>query len=126
MSQCFGDLRAVSSSRSCADAGRSTVNMPTEVQTVVAPDRSLEAQDTEPFVGPRPFEQRDTFRFFGRDREASELVSLVLSHPAVLLYAQSGAGKTSLINAQLIPRLREQEKCQVLKARVQGPAQNVD
>jgi WD40 repeat protein/tetratricopeptide (TPR) repeat protein len=100
--------------------------MPTEAVTVVAPERSPEAQDTEPFVGPRPFEQRDTFRFFGRDREAGELVSLVLSHPAVLLYAQSGAGKTSLINAQLIPRLHDQEKCQVLKARVQGPAQNVD
>jgi len=44
-----------------------------------------------PFVGPRPFAQGDANRFFGRDREISELYSLVVAHRTVLLYAQSGA-----------------------------------
>ncbi len=74
-----------------------------------------------PYVGPRPFEEREQRRFFGRDWEADELVSLVVAHPAVLLYAQSGAGKTSLINAKLIPLLRDEEGLQVMPvARVRG------
>ncbi|GAB4441442.1 MAG: hypothetical protein Kow00120_09930 [Anaerolineae bacterium] len=65
--------------------------------------------EPSPYVGPRPFEVQDQKRFFGRDREASELLSMVVAHPVLLFYAQSGAGKTSLINARLIPMLREAE-----------------
>ena len=66
------------------------------------------ASEFQPYVGPRPFEQEDQGLFFGRDREASELLSLVIAHDLVLVYAQSGAGKTSLLNARLIPRLEEE------------------
>ncbi len=65
------------------------------------------SSEAPPYVGPRPFETEDIQRFFGRDREALELLSLIIAHPAVLLYAQSGAGKTSLLNARLIPMLGE-------------------
>lgn len=75
-----------------------------------------------PYVGPRPFERKDSPRFFGRDREASELLSLIVANRAVVLYAQSGAGKTSLLNAQVAPLL-EAEGFEVWPfARVQGPA----
>jgi WD40 repeat protein len=78
----------------------------------------LEAQ---PFVGPRPFRRDDAPFFFGRDREGNELLSLIISHAEVLLYAQSGAGKTSLINAKLW-NLLEDEELEVLPVtRVQGP-----
>jgi len=63
---------------------------------------------TNPYVGPRPYEQRERELFFGRDRETNELFSLVCAHPVVLFYSQSGAGKTSLLNAGVIPRLKEQ------------------
>jgi tetratricopeptide (TPR) repeat protein len=78
--------------------------------------------DFQPYVGPRPFEREDAEqgRFFGRDREASDLLSRVIAHPAVLFYSQSGAGKTSLLNAKLIPML-EAEGFETLKpARVRG------
>lgn len=65
--------------------------------------------EASPYVGPRPFEITDQERFFGRDREANELLSMVFAHPVVLLYAQSGAGKTSLLNARLIPMLEEEQ-----------------
>src|SRR5436190_20010985 len=68
----------------------------------------------EPYVGPRPFEEQDGRLFFGRDQEASELVSLITAHPIVLLYAQSGAGKTSLVRAALIDLLTRQEAFNVL------------
>ena len=66
------------------------------------PDQSL-----EPYVGPRPFRRdiEDQSRFFGRDAETDEIVSLITSHRLVLIYAQSGAGKTSIFNAQVIPNL---------------------
>jgi hypothetical protein len=59
----------------------------------------------DPYVGPRPFDRNDEPLFFGRDRESRELLSLIIAHPAVLLYAQSGAGKTSLLNAKIWPLL---------------------
>lgn len=64
-------------------------------------------RELEPYVGPRPFESslEDQERFFGREREVNEIISLVISHPVTLIYAQSGAGKTSLLNARLIPLL---------------------
>jgi tetratricopeptide (TPR) repeat protein len=75
----------------------------------------------EPYVGTRPFDREDSENFFGRDREAADLFSLVLAVPVVLIYAASGAGKSSLLNAGLIPRL-EKEGFQVLgPAEVTGP-----
>ena len=75
----------------------------------------------EPYVGPRSFQKDQRGFFFGRDEEAEELVSLITAHPVVLLYSQSGAGKTSLLNANLIPRLEEVEHFNVLPPmRVQG------
>lgn len=72
------------------------------------------------YVGPRPFERSERGLFFGRDREISELLSLVISSRVVLCYAPSGAGKTSLINAGLEPRL-EKEGFEVLpSSRVRG------
>jgi putative ribosome biogenesis GTPase RsgA len=61
--------------------------------------------NSTPFVGPRPFNREDAAIFFGRTDEAHELLSLVVAEREVLLYAQSGAGKTSLLNAGLRPLL---------------------
>jgi hypothetical protein len=76
----------------------------------------------EPYVGPRPFTKNESELFFGRDQEADELVSLITAHPVVLFYAQSGAGKSSLLNAQVIPKLEaEDEGFEVIgPLRVQG------
>ena len=76
---------------------------------------------SEPYVGPRSFEKSQRGFFFGRDEEADELVALVTAHPAVLVYSQSGAGKSSLLKAKLIPKLEEEEQFNVLPPmRVQG------
>ena len=73
-----------------------------------------------PFVGPRPFEKEDSDRFFGRTRETEELLSLIIAHRAVLVYAQSGAGKSSLLRAGVIPRLEDQQYQVLRSARVHG------
>ncbi|MCP4400097.1 MAG: hypothetical protein GY801_22670 [bacterium] len=64
-----------------------------------------------PYVGPRAFQEGETL--YGRDREAGELLDLLISERIVLLYSPSGAGKTSLLRAALIPELK-QEGFQVL------------
>ena len=74
-----------------------------------------------PYVGPKPFEIRERELFFGRNWESEQLIALVVAHPAVLLYAQSGAGKSSLLNAKVLPELEAQEGCELLPvARVRG------
>ena len=64
-----------------------------------------------PWVGPRPFGEGDSTKFFGRESETEILTSLVLSRQAVLLFAPSGAGKSSLIRAGLTPELHKEELC---------------
>lgn len=61
---------------------------------------------SNPYIGPRSFEEGEGARFFGRERELGKLLNLLIARRLVLLYAPSGAGKTSLINAALIPQLR--------------------
>ncbi len=80
---------------------------------------------SSPYVGPRPFEREHAPLFFGRDRESNELVSLIISHTEVLLYAQSGAGKSSLVNARLIPLLEAEDFDVLPPARVQGVVEGV-
>jgi len=58
-----------------------------------------------PYVGPRTFTEQDKY-FFGRDQESRDLVALIAAEKLVLFYAQSGAGKSSLIRKRLRPDLR--------------------
>ncbi|MGP0031654.1 MAG: hypothetical protein ACLPVF_14250 [Acidimicrobiales bacterium] len=60
-----------------------------------------------PFVGPSPFTEDDRDRFFGRDAATAELFSLMCSFKTCVVYGQSGTGKSSLIQAGLIPKARE-------------------
>ncbi|MBK9049728.1 MAG: WD40 repeat domain-containing protein [Chloroflexi bacterium] len=73
-----------------------------------------------PYVGPRTFSEKDARRFFGREREARDLLSLVITEPLSLFYARSGAGKSSLINTRLIPGLRQEEFVVLPVTRVSG------
>ncbi|MFW9804936.1 MAG: hypothetical protein ACFFFC_19945, partial [Candidatus Thorarchaeota archaeon] len=65
----------------------------------------IDANNT-PYVGPRPFAIGEKHKFFGRDNEARDLLSIVSSQRCVLFYAQSGAGKSSLVNTRLVPGLK--------------------
>ena len=60
-----------------------------------------------PYIGPRPFTLAEADRFFGRRTEISALRALLYANRVVVLHAPSGAGKTSLVTAGLIPTLDE-------------------
>src|SRR5438067_1554614 len=56
-----------------------------------------------PFPGIRPFRFTDKPVFFGREEELETLVRAIKIYRGVLLYGDSGAGKSSLVNAGLFP-----------------------
>ncbi len=68
---------------------------------------STEGPIANPYVGPRTFSYEQRHLFFGRESEARDLLARVLSERLLLFYAQSGAGKSSLLYTRLIPQLEE-------------------
>jgi hypothetical protein len=58
-----------------------------------------------PYVGPRPFRTGELL--LGRARESRGVMDKLLGERIMLLHAPSGAGKTSLIQAALAPRMAE-------------------
>src|SRR5215208_6143848 len=60
-----------------------------------------------PYVGPRAFRIADQKMFAGRDRDILALYRLLTADRIVLLFSPSGAGKSSIVNAGLLPRMIE-------------------
>jgi hypothetical protein len=73
-----------------------------------------------PYPGPESFGRGDARPYFGRDQETSDLTSMAVTERLMVFYAPSGAGKTSLLNMRLIPRLEEKLYEVLPMARVSG------
>jgi len=67
-------------------------------------DTAAKPSVPNPYVGPVPFLEGQ--KLYGRVHETDALYNLLISKRIVLLFSPSGAGKTSLIQAALLPRLR--------------------
>jgi len=65
---------------------------------------SANAKRHNPYVGPRALTEGEAI--FGRDREERQLFQLLVARRIALLHSPSGAGKTSLVQAGLIPQLK--------------------
>ena len=59
------------------------------------------------FLGLQPYTEDDAYRFKGRTAESQELFRLIVRNDFTVCYAESGEGKTSLLNAGVFPLLRE-------------------
>lgn len=59
------------------------------------------------YPGAAPFSLEQENIFKGREEDAQKLYDSILRNSTTLLYAKSGYGKSSLINAGLLPKLRE-------------------
>ncbi len=68
------------------------------------PDTPLRSN---PYVGPRPL--RFGEELFGRDKEVPDLFYLLNAERIVLLHSPSGAGKSSLVQAGLLPRVKQEQ-----------------
>ncbi len=67
------------------------------------------------YPGLQPFEAKDAALFYGRERESRDLHAQVMVEKMVVLFAKSGMGKSSLLNAGLVPLL---EKSNLLPLRI--------
>src|SRR5262245_8403588 len=82
------------------------------------------------YPGAQPFADDDLSRklFRGRERETTSLTHQILAHRLVVVFARSGVGKTSLLNAGIAENLRA-EGLLPLMVRVNdtalGPLQSV-
>ena len=61
------------------------------------------------YPGAQPFRDDEFSRrmFFGREPASVALTDQILANRLVIVYAKSGLGKTSLLNAGVAPRLRD-------------------
>jgi HEAT repeat protein len=96
-----------------ADLG-ATSKVRTEPRKVAqAPNLRLVLK-TDPPPAPRQdirgldwYDECDAARFLGRDDDTNRLLAMLLSHPVIRLVGPSGIGKSSLIRAGLLPKIRE-------------------
>ena len=61
------------------------------------------------YPGAQPFTEAQSSIFFGRQKATAELYQLIRQESLVVLYAKSGLGKSSLINAGIIPLARKEK-----------------
>jgi hypothetical protein len=71
-------------------------------------DQAPVVDDNSPWPGLLAFREANRRFFFGRGLELDDLFRRVRRETLTVLYAQSGLGKTSLLQAGLFPRLREE------------------
>ncbi len=62
-----------------------------------------------PYQGLDSFAEEDADFFFGRTRDIRLIVANVFASPLTVLYGPSGVGKTSVLRAGVLPRLRERD-----------------
>lgn len=86
----------------------------TFIGAVIALNGETHTPSSTPLLLTRPYKfldyytEHDAALFFGRETEIEAITSQILAHRSFILHGRSGAGKSSLLRAGLLPRLREQ------------------
>lgn len=76
-----------------------------------------------PYVGLRPFSERDSLYFFGRGPQVADLLEILHRERFLGVVGSSGSGKSSLIRAALLPKLlggflaRDCDRWRIVRAR---------
>ncbi|WLE98787.1 MAG: HEAT repeat domain-containing protein [Candidatus Electrothrix communis] len=68
----------------------------------------------QPYIGLRPFTEQEKDRFFGRSNETSILLDKIRANRLTLLLAASGVGKSSLLQAGIMPELRTDSNIELI------------
>ena len=68
----------------------------------------MPSDNQNPFLGLKPYELADRRKLYGRDKDLFLMKDRIFSARTCLLFAGSGVGKTSFINAKLAPELQGQ------------------
>ncbi|MEA3176680.1 MAG: hypothetical protein QOI59_203 [Gammaproteobacteria bacterium] len=84
-----------------------------EKQIATASPSPAMVDDGNPWLGLASFTEETRSYFYGREDEIAELARRVQRKLLTVLFGQSGLGKTSILRAGLVPRLRGQGYCPV-------------
>ncbi len=76
------------------------------------------------YPGAQPFETGQKLLFFGRDRDVEALTRLILQEQLTVVYSKSGMGKSSLLNAGVIPLMLKEEEYFPVRIRFNAYDQN--
>ena len=79
-----------------------------------SPNSKNEVKQLNRYPGLRPFVKNDNIIFFGRNTETEQLLDSIRVNQSFILFGKSGLGKSSLINAGIIPRLTAENYCPIL------------
>jgi len=79
----------------------------------VPADDAVMLDPENPWLGLFSYSEETRAYFHGRDEEAAELARRVQRKLLTVLFGQSGLGKTSLLRAGLVPRLRSEGYCPI-------------
>ena len=94
-----------------------TVELEPSAQAVRAGARSADVHDAvdpqHPWLGLASFSEETRAYFHGREEEVAELARRVRRKLLTVLFGQSGLGKTSILRAGIVPRLRPEGYCPV-------------
>ena len=89
----------------------STLNVERSASATAAPIATVDAAN--PWLGLVSFTEETRAYFHGREEEGAELGRRVQRKLLTILFGQSGLGKTSILQAGLVPRLRPEGFCPV-------------
>lgn len=64
--------------------------------------------NNNPWLALSTYEEKDEYRFKGRDSDTANVLTLLRQNEYVVCYAASGDGKSSLINAGVCPKIRRE------------------
>jgi len=76
------------------------------------------------YPGVKPFTENEKHLFFGRANDSQKLFKLISLEKLVLLYSKSGLGKSSLLNAGVLPLFDELENNRSIKIRLSAKTEN--
>ena len=60
-----------------------------------------------PFPGIRPYTKKEAENFYGREREVEDVLGIFKRYKLVTICGESGSGKSSLIEAGILPKLQK-------------------
>jgi len=113
LSQCIKDIR-----RALGDSAGS----PRYIKTIPKHGYTFLQQITsragieQTEISKRPYKfldyytENDAAMFFGRETEITQICSKILAHRSFIIHGKSGAGKSSIVRAGLIPCLKQQNQ----------------
>jgi WD40 repeat protein/serine/threonine protein kinase len=85
----------------------SAVDVCAELEAAAREAAAGELPDGNPYRGLSAIDEHHRRLFFGRDREVADILDRLRSEPWLVVAGRSGAGKSSLVRAGVVPRVRD-------------------